>query len=193
MQPSLIPTSLLSLLLAWFFPVVQANYFIITQPAAGTQWANGAANLVTWTKGVGDGIDGIDIEMSRLSQEGLIFIARDAPTKPGAINIFVQDLPPANDYYLLFLNSTSGNMFASSQQFSIGSTANSSATTNPNVPTVTVSGAPNPTDVFATTFPPNSNGVARPGWQAFQGAGPQMIALASALMACLLGGAVTLL
>ena len=51
--------------------------FKILQPAAGTQWANGAANLVTWTKGVGDGIDGVDIEMSRISQDGLIFVARD--------------------------------------------------------------------------------------------------------------------
>lgn len=51
--------------------------FVITQPAAGTQWANGAANLVSWTKGVGDGVDGVDIEMSRLSQDGIIFVARD--------------------------------------------------------------------------------------------------------------------
>lgn len=94
---ALVPTSILALLLTWCLPVAQANCeytasafvqlesslltaqldFKILQPAAGTQWANGAANLVTWTKGVGDGIDGVDIEMSRISQDGIIFVARD--------------------------------------------------------------------------------------------------------------------
>ena len=43
---------------------------------------NGATNVVTWTKGVGDGVDGVDIEMSRLSQDGLIFVARDGEWSP---------------------------------------------------------------------------------------------------------------
>ncbi|EKM52234.1 uncharacterized protein PHACADRAFT_260468 [Phanerochaete carnosa HHB-10118-sp] len=192
MQFAIIPTGLLSLLLAWCLPAVQ-GYFIITQPAAGTQWANGAANLVTWTKGVGDGIDGVDIEMSRMSVDGLFFVAKDAPTKPGAINIVLQDIPPANDYYLLFLNSTSGNMFATSSKFSIGSTTNSSATTATSAPTVTVSGSPNPTAVFATTFPPNSNGVVTPGWRAVENSLPQLFALVGTIIMCLLGGAMTLL
>lgn len=51
--------------------------FVITQPTAGTQWANGAANVVSWVKGVGDGVDAVDIEMSRLSQDGLTFVAQD--------------------------------------------------------------------------------------------------------------------
>ena len=68
-----------------------------------------------------------------------------------------------NDYYLLLLNSTSGKMFPSSAQFIIGSTTNFRATTNTSAPTVTVSGGLNPTDVFATTLPPNANGVAQPG------------------------------
>jgi len=193
MQPALVPTSLLTLLFAWCLPAVHANYFIITQPAAGTQWANGAANLVTWTKGLGDGIDGVDVEMSRMSMDGLFFVAKDAPTKPGALNIFLQNIPPADDYYLLFLNSTSGNMFATSAKFSIGSTANSSAATASGAATVTVSGTPNPTAVFATTFPPNANGVAMPGWRAIEGSLPQLLALVGAMVMCLLGGAMTLL
>ena len=74
-----------------------------------------------------------------------------------------------------------------------GATENASATTDPSVPTVTVSGAPNPTAVFATTFPPNANGVAAPGWRALEHARPQLLALACATAMCLLGGAVTLL
>ena len=105
----------------------------------------------------------------------------------------IQDVPAGDDYFLLFLNSTSGTMFASSQKFSIGATANARATTNPNVPTVTVSGSPNPTAVFATTFPPNANGVAVPGWRALEGAAPQMLGLLSVTAMCVLGGAITLL
>lgn len=50
---------------------------MVTAPTTGTQWANGAANLVSWTKGVDDGIDGVDIEMSRLSVDGIIYVAKD--------------------------------------------------------------------------------------------------------------------
>lgn len=192
-RSSLVPTTLLALLFAWALPLARANYFMVTAPSSGTQWANGAANLVSWVKGLEDGVDGVDIEMSRLSQDGIIYIAKDAPTGPGALNVFVQDIPPADDYYLLFLNSTSGNMFGTSTKFSIGSSSNGTSTTNPSVPTVTISGAPNPTQLFATTFPPNSNGVARPGWQALQGSMPQFVALATVVATCLLGGVWTVL
>ena len=84
-------------------------------------------------------------------------------------------------------------MYASSAKFSIGSTANATATTDASAATVTVSGGPNPTDVFATTFPPNANGVARPGWRALEGTAPQLLGLASATAAALLAGAWTLL
>ncbi|KAI0083104.1 hypothetical protein BDY19DRAFT_910848 [Irpex rosettiformis] len=187
------PTTLLFVLFAWVLPLAQANYFIVTAPTAGTQWANGAANLVTWTKGVGDGIFAVDIEMSRLSQDGITYVAKEVPTAPGALNIFIQDLPQADDYYLLFLNSTSGNMFGLSPKFSIGSSANSTVTANPSVATVTVSGAPNPTVPFATTFPATANGVAMPGWQALTHAMPQMLATVGVVMMCLLGGAWTIL
>lgn len=40
-------------------------------------------NLVSWVKGVGDGIDGVDIEMSRLSQDGLIYVAKDGEQRIG--------------------------------------------------------------------------------------------------------------
>ena len=51
--------------------------WITQQPAAGTQWANGQANAVQWVKGVNDGVVMVDVEMSRLSQDGLIFVARN--------------------------------------------------------------------------------------------------------------------
>ncbi|KAI0799687.1 hypothetical protein BC629DRAFT_1497801 [Irpex lacteus] len=190
---SLVPMSLLVLLLAWGIPFVHANYFKVTAPSAGTQWANGAANLVSWTKGVGDGVDAVDVEMSRLSQDGITYVAKEVPTGPGSLNIFIQDLPQADDYYLIFLNSTSGNMFGASPKFSIGSSANGTTATNPSVATVTVSGAPNPTVPFATTFPAAANGASMPGWHALEGSLPQMLAMTGVMVMCLAGGAWTML
>jgi len=195
MKPSsFMPASLLALLFAISLPLVNGNsFFQITQPAVGTQWQNGAANLVTWDKAVGDGIHVMDVEMSRLSQDGLIFVARDVPTGPGALNIFLQDVPAADDYFLIFLNSTHGVMYTTSPKFTIGSSANASATTDPNVATVTVSGGPNPTKAFATTFPPSENGVVMPGWKAVEGSMPQIVALMGVMAMCLVGGAWTVL
>jgi len=58
------------------FPIPSA-YFIISEPTLSTQWVNGAPNLVTWNKGVQDGIDTFDVEMARLNSDGLTFVARD--------------------------------------------------------------------------------------------------------------------
>jgi len=50
---------------------------MITEPTTSTVWVNGAANLVTWTKGLLDNIHAFDVEIARLSQDGLIFVAKD--------------------------------------------------------------------------------------------------------------------
>ncbi|KAI8996304.1 hypothetical protein BD414DRAFT_477470 [Trametes punicea] len=198
---SYLPTGLLSLFFAWYLlPIAYANsYFVISQPGKGAQWLNGAVNPITWTKGLLDGVHSVDIELARLSQDGLIFIARDVPasTSTGALNLYLQDIPAGDDYYLLFLNSTHGLMYASSQRFAIAAAGNSSAGSPPapaaGAPTVTISGAPNPTAVFATTFPPSANGVGAPAWKAVEGASRQLLALGSVMVMCVLGGAWTVL
>lgn len=43
---------------------------------------NGATNLVTWEKGVLDGIYGFDVEMARMSQDGLMKLARNGSYCP---------------------------------------------------------------------------------------------------------------
>lgn len=91
------------------------------------------------------------------------------------------------------MNSTSGIMFGHSDSFSIGSTANGTTPTNPAAATVTISGIANPTQPFATTFPPNANGVGRPGWQGVEGSMPQLFAMLSVVIMCLLGGTWTVL
>ena len=56
------------------FPSFPA-YFQITSPSQGTQLQNGAANKVTWVKGLLDDVNAFDVEMSRLSVDGLITVA----------------------------------------------------------------------------------------------------------------------
>ncbi|OCH86592.1 hypothetical protein OBBRIDRAFT_797049 [Obba rivulosa] len=187
-----IPTSLLSLLLAWcLIPLASVRaYFIVNSPVSGTVWANGAANPVQWTKGLEDGVDSFDIELTRLSQQGLTFVAQGVPSTLSTINVFLQDVPTGNDYYLLFLNSTHGLMYATSQKFSIVASANASTpAAATGAPTVTVSGAPNPLQAFATTFPPSANGVASPAWRALDGALPQAAAVLCTMALGVLGGA----
>ncbi|KAJ6513817.1 hypothetical protein C8R47DRAFT_1091960 [Mycena vitilis] len=146
------------LVLAAFVSSASA-YFMVTAPKLNDQWANGDTRMVSWTKGAKDGITSFDIEMSRLSTDGLTLIAKNVPSADSSqksLNIMLQDVPPGDDYFLLFLNSTHGVMYATSPRFSVlaaGASSNVSSGTNPKAATVTVSGAPNPTQAFATTFP----------------------------------------
>lgn len=39
------------------------------------QWANGDVNPVRWTKGLLDGVNDVDLELARLSTDGLILVA----------------------------------------------------------------------------------------------------------------------
>ncbi|KAJ6606652.1 hypothetical protein DFH09DRAFT_1120866 [Mycena vulgaris] len=165
-------------------------YFVVTAPQLHDQWANGETRMVSWSKGARDGISSFDIEMSQLSTDGLTLIAKNVPSADSSetsINILLQDVPPGDDYFLLFINSTHGVMHGSSPRFSVlaaGSTSNSSTTTNPKAATVTVSGAPNPTMAFATTFPISSSGASRP---------VQSWGVAGAVAGCMLSAAWTLL
>ena len=54
-----------------------AGYFLIDEPALKREWSNNAANLVSWQKGVLDGIYGFDVEMARMSTDGLMLVARN--------------------------------------------------------------------------------------------------------------------
>ena len=73
------------------------------------------------------------------------------------------DVPPGNDYFLLFINSTHGVMHATSSKFTVLASSATPSVIPPSpatsVPTVTVSGAPNPTQPFATTFAALPNGA----------------------------------
>ncbi|GBE86820.1 hypothetical protein SCP_1000620 [Sparassis crispa] len=189
---SLIPSSVLSILLAWcLVPIARANYFVVEEPTTGVQWVNGQNNLVTWTKALDDGIDVFDIELTRISVDGLKYIAQSVPASVNTVNVYIQDIPTADDYYLVFVNSTFGYLYAYSEKFAIANSSNgSSPTTNPSAHVVSISGAPNPTDNFATTFPASG---AAPGWHGVTGSLPQLVGILSALLMCAMGGALTVL
>jgi hypothetical protein len=57
--------------------LIGPGYFIINEPAAQREWMNNAANLVSWSKGLLDGIHGFDVEIARMSTDGLTLVARN--------------------------------------------------------------------------------------------------------------------
>ncbi|PPR01241.1 hypothetical protein CVT24_006005 [Panaeolus cyanescens] len=149
-----------------FFTLHSAGYFVINEPNKNTQWVNNAANVVTWSKGLKDGIHGFDVELARMSQDGLRLVARNVPVKPNNINLFLSDVPAGDDYFLIFINSTHGVMHTTSDRFTIlasgvAPTATSTVQLAANAPTVTIRGTPNPTAGFATTFPAISGAVGK--------------------------------
>ncbi|KAJ7184102.1 hypothetical protein C8R46DRAFT_449942 [Mycena filopes] len=84
-------------------------YFVVTAPKLNDQWANGDTRMISWVKGAHDGVTSFDIEMSRLNSDGLTLVAKNVPSADSSqksINILLQDVPPGDDYFLLFLNST---------------------------------------------------------------------------------------
>ena len=117
-----------------------------------------------------------------------------ASTSTGSLNLFLQDVPAADDYYLLFLNSTSGVMFTSSSKFTIGDSSSNATATSPDLeaPTVTISGGPDPLKNFVTTFPANANGV-ESGKMGWQGVRMQVLAAVVSVVMCVVGGAATVL
>ena len=113
------------------------------------------------------------------------------PAPPGAINVFITDVPPGDDYFLLFINSTIGLMVGISNQFSILAASTTPSVTPPSpaggVPTVTVSGAPNLTEpLFATTF------ATLPGGAVALFSIHQVYGMLLTLLGCVFGAAITI-
>ncbi|KAF6747301.1 hypothetical protein DFP72DRAFT_920418 [Ephemerocybe angulata] len=151
------PTHCISALLLWACSA--AAFFQITNPTTGTEWVDGQTNVVTWEKGLLDNIPGYDVELTRMSQDQILYVAKNVPGKPAGLNIVLDNVPPATDYVLIFINSTHGQLHGTSKPFSIlksGSTPSASSPTVAAVDkaqTATVSGGPNPTTHFQTVFP----------------------------------------
>ncbi|KIY53553.1 hypothetical protein FISHEDRAFT_33088, partial [Fistulina hepatica ATCC 64428] len=171
-------------------------YFMVNSPARGTMWKNGEVAVFSWEKGIEDGVDAFDLELSRLSDTGLTYVALNVPSGKHAaksLNIYLEDIPEADDYFLIALNSTHGGVYSTSQRFTIldassSSSGNESVSVTASVATVTVSGSPNPTIGFATTFA-LSNGAVRLLGE--HGLGVTW-GLTTALVGCMAGAMLTL-
>ena len=102
----------------------------------------------------------------------------------------LEDVPPGDDYFLLFINSTIGQMYAISSTFSVLAADATPSVTSPSpagsVPTVTVSGTPVPTPLFATTF------ATLPGGAVALFSSAQVNALLLTLLGCAFGASLTL-
>lgn len=87
------------------------------------------------------------------------------PAKPGGINLYIENVPPGDDYVVVFMNSTHGVLLGTSERFTIlpssGTPTSSPQPLLEKAATVSVTTGPNPTVFFATTFPalPWSAGV----------------------------------
>lgn len=57
-------------------------YFQFIQPTTGTEWINGQTNPVIWKKGLLDGVPTFDLELARLSEDGLILVALNGASPP---------------------------------------------------------------------------------------------------------------
>lgn len=58
-------------------------------PNTGTQWMNGIANPLRWSKGLLDGVNAMDVELARLSTDGLLKVALNG-TLPSPSLVFSQ-------------------------------------------------------------------------------------------------------
>jgi len=140
------------------------SYFYITKPAAEDQWTQGQPHAANWVHAV-DGIDIVDVEIGRTSTSGMLLVAREVPTKWGSLNLLLEDVPPGNDYYFIFLNVTHGLVYSVSDPFTIlpASSTSANSTTevapDPSKPTVTVTGAPGPLMSFVETYGPQAAGA----------------------------------
>jgi len=169
------------------------SYFYITKPAAKDQWTQGQPHAVNWIHAV-DEIPVIDIELGRTSTSGLLLGAREVPTGWGSINLLLGEVPPGDDYYLIFLNVTHGLVYSISEQFTIlpanVSSVNSTNELAPDStkPTVTITGAPGPTMQFAQTYGPTAASASSILRGIKDGHGRSTMTVCTALAASVLAG-----
>ncbi|KAK0491560.1 hypothetical protein IW261DRAFT_96290 [Armillaria novae-zelandiae] len=146
------------------------SYFTVKEPQENTQWLNNAVNVLSWEKGIWDGVTFFDIEMVRLNTVGITYIAFNVqakPSSPTSLNIYLEDVPTGDDYIMVFINSTHMVRHCLSAMFSIVNdtdvSTSPSVTPDSTIPTITISGSPNPTKVFVTTFAGRATSIVQGG------------------------------
>jgi len=52
-------------------------YFVVNHPSSGEKWVNDQTNFLTWTIGATDALDVFDVQLTRMSTEGINYVARN--------------------------------------------------------------------------------------------------------------------
>jgi len=98
--------------------------------------------------------------ISTVSCSTISNVPSTVPVSLGSLNVHIRGLPTADDYYVLFMNTSTGTTYSISNKFTItnsSSAANGGGTSN--TPTASIEGAPSPTETWALTFDANSHVV----------------------------------
>jgi hypothetical protein len=75
------------------------------------------------------------------------------PVSLGLLNINIQDVPIADDYYVIFLNMSEGIIYSLSSKFTItNSSSDANGQSESDNPTASIKGAPTPTETWALAF-----------------------------------------
>ncbi|KAF8124992.1 hypothetical protein EV363DRAFT_1586690 [Boletus edulis] len=90
-----------------------------------------------WTKGLLDGVNSFDAELTRLQEDGLILLTKDVPTTYTALNILLQAVSAGDDYFIVCFNSSNSIIYSVSSRFTIttSSSGQSNPKPDPSVPT----------------------------------------------------------
>ncbi|CED83079.1 hypothetical protein [Phaffia rhodozyma] len=131
---------------------VLISHFNINTPSSSSPWVLGATNALTWEFSKTSVLQ-FDVELVRLSGNGILFVAKNVPINAKKAVIDVQGIPPGDDYYAIFLDSYDGSMYSRSSKFSILANNTASTTVHDATITMTITGSPNPIRLFETTFP----------------------------------------
>ncbi|WVO15785.1 hypothetical protein L204_103447 [Cryptococcus depauperatus] len=164
-------------ILSWFLlpllPFAAAGsmstiYWPVSYPNPSYPWVIGQKNLLSWVTGGGSGVQSFDIQLHNANKSvmvGFLPIALRVPMDRlptghknygGEIEVDLDKAVPVGDgFYLIFMNTYHGEVYAKSKKFSILN-ATPSNYTSVDLPTATItaslSAAPNPTQQWAITM-----------------------------------------
>ena len=78
----------------------------------------------------------------------------------GAVNVDLQNIEPANDYYIIFIDAPAGVTYSVSSKFTITASSDSAnGKTVSNKPTASIVGPPSPSETWALRFNSNGNAI----------------------------------
>ncbi|GFZ45370.1 hypothetical protein JCM24511_03096 [Saitozyma sp. JCM 24511] len=148
---------------------VSTIYWPIASPGPKYPWVIGAKNILAWQTGGGTGIDSFDVQLHNSNKSvmiGFLPIALRVPLERlpsghhnygGEMEVDLDSgIPTGDNFRLIFMNTYHGEVYATSDKFSIYASQPANYTTDADLPTATITatltGDPNPTQQWAITL-----------------------------------------